>query len=78
MATSSASQGVCDLPPATMDFLKTGKQLKFFGGRAAVLSSGKSYNSMCRAGTSGGVPEPATWLMFGAGLTTLAFLRKRG
>ena len=81
-ATLSVQQGFCDLPPATTNFLKTGDLLTIFGGtntaNATVLSYSNIYNATFNADTGGGIPEPSTWLMFGAGLATLPFLRKRG
>jgi hypothetical protein len=81
-AVLSVQQDLCDLPPATTNFLRTGDLLTIFGGtgaaNATVLSYSNVYDATFNADTSGGVPEPSTWLMFGAGLATLAFLRKRG
>lgn len=81
VATLSTTQDLCDLPPATTNFLKTGDLLTIFGGsgtaNATVLSYSNIYDATFNAGAGGDVPEPSTWLMFGAGLAALPLLRKR-
>lgn len=79
LATTTATLGSCTLPPGTTDSLTSIGNIVNLAGDNGNASIGTFTNTLNASFTpaANGVPEPATYALFAAGLAAIYRLRRR-